>query len=203
MEKIAELFKIFFEKHLFPSVIAIAGALLSILLLPDNYWMIIRLGKTFFMILAGCVYFLGVQLLIWISKTVYSGVHQKNYFEEQHKKTEHELIDDYNTFVDSLSPQDKETLLTFVRNGNKALIACNGFRSPGSLLDNTNIINRSDFIGDISCIDKNLYWVDPSIEESYSQGLRPIGGFSQYKLKAPFFNNCTIIYKRKGNLGNF
>ena len=124
---------------------------------------------------------------------------------KQNEKENQEAIEHINEFVDQLTPEDKNILITFIRNGNKILIAFErmGFGGFNSLLDNTNIMNIATYDGDISDIDTTRYWITSDLQQTLSQGMRPVGGLKQYKLKEGFFHDLEIVYKTTGKLGNF
>lgn len=206
MEKIAELLKIFLEKHLIPALISVAGAMIIILFLPADNWMITKLGNTLFVILAFCCIFLVVQILIRVGnqiKLLNERNSENRYYEKQRIQSNQEAIQTINDFVDELSPNDKKLLLTFVMNDNKILVANEAYHSFDSLLENTNVMNRSRFAGDIKHIDENIYWMEHSLKEIYSQGMLPVQGLWQYKIKDSLFHDLKLVYKQHGKLGNF
>ncbi len=208
MEKIAELFKILIEKHLIPALISVVGAIIALLLVPGDYWMITKLGNTLFVILAFCCNFLVVQIVITIGKQIKAlniKISENRYYNKQRLQSNQVAIQTINDFVDRLSPDDKKLLLAFVINDNKILVAIEAYRSfeIESLLENTNVMNRSRFVGDIEHIDENIYWVEPSLKEIYSQGMRPFQGLWQYKIKDSLFHDLKLLYKQQGKLGNF
>jgi len=206
MEKIAELLKIFLEKHLIPALISVAGAMIIILFLPADNWMITKLGNTLFVILAFCCIFLVVQILIRVGnqiKLLNERNSENRYYEKQRIQSNQEAIQTINDFVDELSPNDKKLLLTFVMNDNKILVANEAYHSFDSLLENTNVMNRSRFAGDIKHIDENIYWMEHSLKEIYSQGMLPVQGLWQYKIKDSLFHDLKLVYKQQGKLGNF
>ena len=51
-EKLIDSLNIFLEKHLIPTVISVVAAIVAILLLPNEYWMIQKIGKHLFFFLA-------------------------------------------------------------------------------------------------------------------------------------------------------
>ena len=51
MDKIAEVLKIFIEKHMMPSSISIAGAIAALLLIPEENTSLLRIGNTLFIVL--------------------------------------------------------------------------------------------------------------------------------------------------------
>ena len=208
MDKFADVLKIFIEKHLIPSVISIAGAILTLLIVPEDNWIIVKIGKLSVGILAFCICFLLIQFVIKIIngiKKAFNNVSEFNYRMKQNEKENQEAIEHINEFVDQLTPEDKNILITFLRNGNKILIAFErmGFGGFNSLLDNTNIMNIATYDGDISDIDTTRYWITSDLQQTLSQGMRPVGGLKQYKLKDGFFHDLEIVYKTTGKLGNF
>ena len=206
MEKVAELLKIFIEKHLIPAVISVAGAIIMLLALPHDFWMVVKLGNTLFIILSFCCIFLIVQIIICVGKSIKSFNHKNSenkYYAKQRNKTNQEAIQSINDFVDKLSPQEKELLVMFVVNGNKILLKIQAVYSFDSLWENDDIINCSRFSGDITCIDENKYWIDPSLKRDYSQGMRPVGELKQYKIKDALFHDLKLVYEQQGRLGNF
>ena len=208
MDKFADVLKIFIEKHLIPSVISIAGAILTLLIVPEDNWIIVKIGKLSVGILAFCICFLLIQFVIKIIngiKKAFNNVSEFNYRMKQNEKENQEAIEHINEFVDQLTPEDKNILITFIRNGNKILIAFErmGFGGFNSLLDNTNIMNIATYDGDISDIDTTRYWITSDLQQTLSQGMRPVGGLKQYKLKEGFFHDLEIVYKTTGKLGNF
>lgn len=67
---IGESLKVFFEKHLIPTIISLVSALVAFLLLPLDHWMIEKLGRTWFLILVAGIVFLVVHLLMAIAKGI-------------------------------------------------------------------------------------------------------------------------------------
>lgn len=206
MDKLADVLKIFIEKHLIPSVMSIAGALATYSLVAEDNWILLKLGNTLFIILAFCVYFLAIQfifLIIRAIKKASSNMSQYNYSLKQSEMHNQEAIRSIHEFVDSLSPEDKEILLTFIKNGNKILLDFERFCAFDSLLQNTNIINSSVYTGDIQKIDRERYWITKSLEQTLRQGMRPVGELNQYRLKEPIYHDFSSVYKLVGKLGNF
>jgi hypothetical protein len=208
MDKFADVIKIFIEKDLIPSVISIAGALITLLIMPEENWIIVKIGKLSVSVLSFCICFLAIQLFVKIisgMKKAASNVNEFNYRMKRNEIENQEAINQINEFVDQLAPEDKEILLTFIKNGNKILIAYDrmGFGSLNSLLDNTNIMNITSYDGDISDIDTTRYWITSDLEQTLNQGMRLVGGFKKYKIKDSFFHDLELVYKTTGKLGNF
>lgn len=206
MDKLADVLKIFIEKHLIPSVISIAGALATFSLVAEDNWILLKLGNPLFIILAFCVYFLAIQfvfLIVRAIKKAFNNMSEYNYSLKQSERRNQEVIRSIHEFVDSLSPEDKEILITFIQNGNKVLLDFERTYAFDSLLKNNNIINSSVYIGDIQKIDRERYWITKSLEQTLRQGMRPIGTLNQYRLKEPVYHDFSSVYKLVGKLGNF
>ena len=206
MEKLADVLKIFIEKHLLPSVISIAGSITTLLFIPDDNWMLLKLGNVLFGILAFCIYFLCIQLwltIVHMIKSALENANEKKYQTNRKKRESQEAIMRIHEFVDSLTPEDRELLITFVRNGNKILIDFNRTYCFQSLLNNSNIMNASEYRGEIWSVDCQYYWMTSAVKDVLEQGKRPISGFKQYKIKDDIFHDLDLVYRTEGKLGNF
>ena len=63
-DNLVEALKIFLEKHLVPTVISVVAAIIALLKLPTDYWMIEKIGKRLFFFLVAGIVFLFIQFLI-------------------------------------------------------------------------------------------------------------------------------------------
>lgn len=207
MGNLTEVLKVFIDKHLIPTIISVILAIGTLLIMPINHWIILKIGKNFFIVLAFCVYFLIVQFLVKIKSginKVVLNIKNKNYTNKHYEEENRKVINSINEYVDSLIPQDKEILITFIKNNNKILIASErmGVFNHNDLLSNSEIINVSTYLGGISNIDKTNYWVSPDLEEIINMGMKPLG-LKQYKIKDNLFSILQYVYKSTGKLGNF
>ncbi|MDZ4992632.1 hypothetical protein GNF80_06535 [Clostridium perfringens] len=203
MDKLVDLLKYLLEKYLFHTIISIIVAILAFLKAPENNWIIIKGGKFTFFILVFCICFLCVQLIIKISKLVTDFFKDIKNLDYERKKKEYDNIQHINEFYDKLSLNDKEILLSFIKNKNKILINFEGAYRGDGLLKNTNIINVSEYRGDILGADKSIYWITNDLEETLKLGMRPVGELKQYRLKEEYFKVFEYVYKLNGKLGNF
>lgn len=206
MEKFADVIKIFLEKHLIPSVISVAGSILTLLLIPEDSWIILKLGKALFVVLAFCVYFLFIQFLIKIISIIKKGIsniQEYNYKIENRARMNERNIQSIHELFDSLSTEDRNILLTFVRNGNKILINFEQFIDYDSVLHNTDIMNVSEYPSGIWPIDFEHYWTLPRLKEILVRNKGQLHGLWQFKLKDSAFHDFKAVYDSTGNLGNF
>lgn len=204
MEQLADVIKIFIEKHLMPSIISIAGTIATYLFFPQDNWIVVKLGTTMFILLFFCSYFLLVQLLIIAVRSFNRFMVHRIYEMRENKEEEQKAIQQINKFFDRLSPQDKNILLTFVKNGNKIMLTYQHYYGGfDSFLENYNLVNVSDYIGNIHTLDKEHYWILPELEEMLISQTEPVIGLKQYRIKNEFFKDLVWVYKSNGKLGNF
>ena len=70
MTEITDVAKLFLEKHLIATLIAGTAALITVLLIPSDNWMLSKLGKQQFLLLVAGVVFLTIYLMIYIYNLV-------------------------------------------------------------------------------------------------------------------------------------
>ena len=206
MDKLADILKPFIEKYMVSSVISIAGAIVTILYIPDNHWALLKLGKTPLMVLAFCIYFLivlCVKKIGIITHNMFIRFYRRRYTQLTKEQQNKDTINAINKYIDSLSPDDKDTLLTFIHNGNKTLIDCEKYYFQTNIYSNSNFMLSSNYYGELSTLDLDKYWISPSLVNVLDKGMRPVGVLKQYKLNDDFFNDLTILYKMQGKIGNF
>ena len=206
MEQLTHVIKTVMDKHLIPSVISVTGAIITLLITPENHWTIKKLGNSLFLLLVFCIFFCFIELLVYVRTQI------KNFFkyisiqnDDAKYSTKHfnSTVNQVHNFIDKLLPQEKELLMTFIQNNNKILITSNCYRSYDSFFNNSNIIKSSIFTGDISTLDLDHYWIDPDLQSIIKLGMRPLEGFMQYKLQDELFSILKHIYISTGKLGNF
>ena len=84
-DSIGEALKIFLEKHLVPTVISVVAAIVALLVLPTDYWMIEKIGKTLFFFLVAGVVFLAIQVLVLLWKGIQHLKHRA-YISKEYKE---------------------------------------------------------------------------------------------------------------------
>lgn len=206
-EKAIDFIDRLISEHLYDVILAIISGILVLLFFPDDNWVILKLGKTTLFVLAFCVTF----LLVGLGKNVLNKIKMEinriiatNYQNESQVKENNKAIEKFNEFVDSLDFRDKEILVSFVKNGNKTLVApeqryFNGY----SLLGDRQIILATDFNGNIRSFDKTQYWITTDLGSDIQKGYYPAGQLKQYKLKIDFYMLIKSIYDETGKFGNF
>ena len=124
-DAIASAIKIFAEKHLIPTIIALVFGVGALLILPADHWAIVKVGESrFFGFVAGIV-FLIVQLIMAI-KTKIQSVHKAKADEQQEREREEEEKIKYTerliSFVERLPADDRKVIMKFIKSGNKPIV---------------------------------------------------------------------------------
>lgn len=178
MEKFIDALKIFFEKHLIPTVLSLVLAAAVYLAVPENNWIIAKITDAGFYLLCAGVIFLVIQLVVYLHRTL----SERRYYAKEHKKyqdrDEREAMENLWSYVDELSENDRLILYSFIKNGNKTIEKPGGWYSPESLLSNDRIVH---------C--RTIY-----------RGNTPI---NQYILDDAFYNNLKYSYVKYGKICHF
>ncbi len=207
MESFAQVLKIFIEKHLIPSVISVAGAIITLLLIPEDNYIIQRLDKLLFIILAFCIYFLLVQCFLKVGNSIpkaVKNIQQRNYVKQQQEEENQNEIEEIHEFVDELDPEAKDVLFGFLKNGNKTLLDFPDYYKWGNLLG---IMNVTESKCDLRNIDKKHYWLTNRLNavllETIADDDDGIFHLKQYKIQKEIFEQLEYVYKKEGKLGHF
>lgn len=145
-DAVGESLKVFFEKHLIPTVIAIVSAIIAVLMLPSDFWMIEKIGKTGFVVLVAGVVFLIIQILILIWKGTRELRYRAYISSESSKykaRESEETFEEWLSFMDNLPPEERELIISFIKSGNKPITE-HGYiwRNPESIY-NSNLIVKT------------------------------------------------------------
>ena len=146
---IVEFCKVFAEKHLIPSVISIVGAIISLIFIPWDYWIIVKIGKFLFFILAAGVVFLVVKFMVFCWQKIMSfknGNDLKQYYNQNAIKSEKKNIEELWTAVDNFNPDDRKLLQEFLESSNAPITRSSGNRYFGnSLLASNWVVSTEEY----------------------------------------------------------
>lgn len=203
MNSLAEVLKIFLEKHLIPTVIAIVIAFLSYLILPNSTYLVKELGFWGFHIFIFAVAFLLVQVTIKVGNIFKSSSakweHQK-YQNEQIEKNNKAALEQLWTYVDSLSKDDFLLLQSFLKSGNKPITRnANTFYSSESLLVSKHVHSRivhepKEKIIEYERLNTNGYHIPLT---TYTEGKK------QYILSESFYQLLKYSKEQYGKISHF
>ena len=142
MGKIIDLLKVFAEKHLIPAIISIAVAILGVALCPNVLGIEDKVGSALYGLLIFCLCFSFIQFLVWLFNRIKAARKKgkaKTRNREFETRQEKEALEHLWDYVDSLSPQDKKHLKTFLETDNEPIEIEGEFFGYG-LLSNNRIV---------------------------------------------------------------
>lgn len=146
---IVEFCKVFAEKHLIPSVISIVGAIVALVFIPSDYWIIVKIGKFLFFILVAGIAFLVVKFLTFCWQKIMSlknGNDLKQYYNQNAIKSEKKNIEELWTAVDKFAPDDRKLLQEFLESDNAPITRSSGTRYFGhSLLASNWVVSTEEY----------------------------------------------------------
>lgn len=179
-DSIGEALKIFLEKHLVPTVISVVAAIVALLVLPTDYWMIEKFGKTLFFFLVAGVVFLAIQVFVLLWKGIQHLKHRA-YISKEYKEMKirenQEGLEEWLSFVDKLPPEDRELIRQFLRTNNKPIVE----RRHVYRAYNPNSIHNTNAI----------------VTTENSDGSRLV------KLDDRFYRTMKQIYEDRGSISHF
>lgn len=177
-ESLGGVLKVIFEKHLIPAILSMVCAIITLLILPVDYWMIEKIGTTLFLaLIAGCI-FLGIHLVIYIWNMFSRLIFKCNTNKRQKEYERQELLKEkekWLTFVDSLSAQDRMLIISFIKSRNKPKVEQGHIWYESESLHNTNCIIKIDN-GD---------------------------GTKLFKLDERFYKVMKDLYEERGSISHF
>lgn len=178
MDSFGEALKIFLNKHLTATIISIFISLLFNLILPNDYWMIKKIGLNAFRVFIFCICFIFIQLIIWIVKKIKKILTYYTLKKEDEEIKNKEIEDNINkwrTVADKMSPQDRNAILELINNNNTPIPSYE--------------FSVSDF--------HSIYYTQCVHKAMSSNGIELV------KLTDGCFKVYSYIYKKYGMLGNF
>lgn len=205
MEKFIELLKIFLEKHLIPSVIAIIVGILSIAYTPEEAKLIVRIGKPLYAILFFCFAFIIIEFILWIVKTIREKIdkNRENTRKKEYQESEmKEILENVWTLVDRMMPQDREMLMEFLKNNNSP-ICVKGELSSNCLLTSSYVVST------VVPNDEKVTLNDPSgiLDKKEGKIFIPKMSFGiqkrHYILRDDFYKILKYSYEKYGRISHF
>lgn len=206
MKEIAELLKIFIEKHLIPTLLSVVLTILTYAFIPYYYWLLIRIGTVWFYVLVFCGYFLLISLVIWIGKCIVrairkikSNIVHTKYVENETKEALKQLW----CLVDKMSQADRDYIINFIESGN------NPIEVEGEMFYDSDSLFNPRFVDSTTIRKPKAKPLDVKPEQNEGHVRIPVEAFifsqptKQYKLKDDFYNILKYSYSTYGRISNF
>lgn len=121
MENFCKLLGIFLDKYFFNTIFSVAVTLLINIVLPNNYWMIEKIGITYFRVFVFCTVFVIFSVVVSAYKVLKNKKRKKEQNEIKQRKRlkqREENIELWRNHADDLSYYDRNVIVEFIKNGN-------------------------------------------------------------------------------------
>lgn len=150
-EPLGEAIKVFFEKHLIPTILSLIFGTVILLGTPENFWIIQKISKLGYYLFVSGIFFLIFKFMV------------KRY-EKYHdnKKKKQEEVRKLWEYVDGLRSDDIEVLKEFIANKNNPVITRNIFYCNYETLLCSDYIRKKEYYDDNGCyikyvLEENFY----------------------------------------------
>lgn len=171
MENLCKLLEIFLDKYFYDTIISVAVTLLINIVLPSNYWMIEKIGITYFRVFVFCAVFVIFNAVVSADKALKNKKRKKEQNEIKQRKRlkqREENLEFWRNQADDLSHYERKVIVDFIKSGN-AQRKCNDFVMNSYKLSKY-LLNTKDEHGYyIFKMNDNAFKVFSSIYEKYGK----------------------------------
>lgn len=204
VKEFSEIIKIFLEKHLLPTIIAVGCSILTIALVPQNYWLIIKLGNTWFGIFCFCLYFTLIQIVINISKLINRKASNQKYEQKQNIIKNQEILEQLWTLVDEMNQEDYNYLIKFIKSKNAPIEISGNLHYSNNRLLNSKYVNITTKRESEEKLEAFNYSKpkDGTIKIPIERVIFT-PAINLYKLKPDFYNVLEYSYETYGRISHF
>lgn len=175
MENLCKLLEIFLDKYFFDTIISVAVTLLINIILPSNYWMIEKIGITYFRVFVFCAVFVIFNAAVSADKALKNEKRKKEQNEIKQRKRLKQIeenLEFWRNQADDLSYYERKAIIDFIKSGN-AQRKCN------DLIMNSRKLSK------------------------YILNTKDEHGYYIFKMNDNAFKVFSSIYKKYGKLGHF
>lgn len=192
LEKIINILEKFLEKYFIPSLVAVLPTAAIYYFTNDNFSVLLKLGKQFYISVVFVSSFLIIELFIFIFKLIVNTFTFKMQERILEKEEMDESIKNIRKAIDSLSPNERKLLELFLNNNNEAIITIDSMEVPFlyNYCNYTKVITESNTPG------INLYSLK---KETYDKGCLAC----KYKLKDEIYRLLRDMLKNDIKISNF
>lgn len=206
-EAIGQAIQVFVEKHLIPTVISIVISIASFLVLPANYWMIVRIGKVPFALLVAGISFLILQFMLFCFRKIrtwHSNKASDSYDNQSNARLVKEKLEELWSTVDAFGPDDRKTLKEFLASGNVPIEKSSGTRYFGNSLFNSSWVISTEEYGEdkpVVQISEHLKGKAIPVNPNIFEGRRTI--VVKYKLRDDIYGALKYSMDNYGKISHF
>ena len=178
MEHIWKALEVFFNKHLTATILSIVITLIINLFLPNDYWMINKLGLNIFRVFIFCLCFTLIKFIVWLVnkiKAIFVRCNRKKENKRKEIQEEEENVQEWRNAVDNMSYQDREAIMKLIKTKNIPIQNVNFSFYDYNSIYKTQLVHKTK--------DKN--------------------GIEMVKLTDEGYEMFSYIYEKYGTIGNF
>ncbi len=183
MDSLKDILKVLIEKRLIPALIGVAVGIVAYVFTPEDSMFLVSLGREWYILGCSIIAFLIVTFAVFAFKQIQEGIYRhsdKQLLKKSEMQEELESIEQMWGFIDSLRPEEKKFIRTFLKNGNKPVAETNAYRNFYSdIRDNGNYVKKSEILN------------ANGVYETY------------YVLEYRFYNNLMYSMKKYGKISHF
>lgn len=192
LEKIINILEKFVEKYFIPSLVAVLPTAVIYYFTDDNFSILLKLGKQFYISVIFIIFFLLIELVIFLSKLIINTVKFKTQKTILEKEEMNESIKKIRESIDRLNPNERKLLDLFLSNNNEPIITMNYMDIPFlyNYCNYTKIITESNTKG------INLHSLK---KETYDKGYMA----NKYKLKDELYDILKDMLNNGIKISNF
>lgn len=163
-ESLTEPLKIFFEKHLIPTILSLVLGTVVLLYTPKDNWILVELSKTWYwLFVSGCV-FIFVQFVIWARakwKSWQLSLDREKKNQEDQRRRDKKKLEMLWDYTDSLNEKDREYLKLFLENKNQPIIVSEIIYCRYETLLGSRNVKKQD------CHDEKGYYTKCVLDEDF------------------------------------
>lgn len=194
LEKIINVLSSFFERYFIQTLVAFVISVVIYYFTPINNLILDKLGKDMYLLTLLIIFFLVVELIIFIfkvsSERIQFLIEKKKYDKDKIK----ENIEEYKEFVDGLKPEERDILEYLLKNNNMPIILV-GELFYSELLKYC--CNKTEFVVSAPIRAMDVYKMEETIP--LKTGMRAY----KYKLKEDLYKLYKYMKKNGIGISNF
>ena len=194
-EALANVLKDLLEKHLFPFIASIALAIALIIIIPADFWVIVKIGKMAFGALVFCIAFLIIHGISYLFKFIQAKKRKKEnelYLKQAKEQEELRKMEEIWHMVDAMSPEERQLIKQFIESNNEPYVEDGmAFRFTPHLLNSNWVVSTT--------VPQNL-----DQDMHYDSEVMIYSGLArQYKLKEDVFKMLKYSYEKFDKISHF
>lgn len=147
-DKLLDILKMFLEKYLIPTVLAVVSTFITYYKTPEDFSMLVKFSIVGYCVFVFCICFLLIYFVVWLIKAIFNGIkgllekaNENERLNKMQSQDEEKTLEVLWGYVDKLTIQDYKLLVRFLETENQPY--CDNGTYFGECLLNSNLVHRS------------------------------------------------------------